>query len=122
VHIGDDPRIFEVNESVVNKKMTSRRGVEYVEVSVLDPNTIEVGRGEGLSVERGRIFATAFASHTYKVSILVDTLVANVLGSFSKSFLVEKDNGVEMGLGSIIMYPPFSGMVRVLEVTSKRGG
>jgi len=53
MNISDDPRIFEVNEGVVNKESTSGQGVEDVEVSIFDPDTVEIGRGEGLSVKGG---------------------------------------------------------------------
>jgi len=35
--------------------------VEDVEISVFDPSMIEIGRGEGLSVKGGRIFAITLA-------------------------------------------------------------
>jgi len=56
------------------------------------------------------------------MNILVDTLVADVLGNFSLSFFVQEDNRVKMGLGSIVLYPPLTWVVRILEVTGKRGG
>ena len=53
MHIGDDPRVFEVDKSVVNKKAASGRGVEYIKVSILDPDVIKVGRRESSSMKGG---------------------------------------------------------------------
>jgi len=96
--------------------------VEDVEVSVLDPNSIEIGRGEGLSMEGGGVFLIALATNANKVSIFVDTPVTNILSSFSLSFLVEEDNRIKVGLSTIILYPPFTRVVGVLKVASKWGG
>ena len=118
MHVCNDPWIFEVNKGIVDKETTGGRGMEDVEVGVLDPRAIEVRRRKGLSMKGGRIFAIALASHSYKVSIF-NAPITNVLSRFRLSFFVEKHDGVKVGLGSIISYPPFTRVVWVLEVTSE---
>ena len=119
VHICNDPWVFEVDESVVNKEVTSGGWVEDVKVSVLDPSTVEVGRRESPGMERSRVLLIPLVPHSYKVSIFANASVTNVLGGLSLSFLIEKDNGVEVGLSFIIPYPPFARVIRILKVASK---
>ena len=96
--------------------------MEDVKVSVLDPKAIKVRGGKCSSVKRGRIFAIALASHSYKVGVFPDAPIANISGGLRLSFLIEEDDGVEVGLSSIILYPSLTRVVWVLEVASKRGG
>jgi len=95
--------------------------VEDIEVSVLNSNLIEIRRGKGLSVKGGGVLLIALAANADKVSVFVDTPVADVLGGFCLSFLIKEDNGVKMRLSTVILYPPFSRVVGVLKVTSKWG-
>ena len=122
VYISNYPRVFEVNQGVVDKEVTSGRGVEDIEVSVLDPSSVEIGRGEGSSMKGGGIFPIALAMNADKISILVDTSVADILGGFCLSFLVKEDDGVEVRLSTVIPYPPFARVIGVLKVASKWGG
>ena len=121
MYVSDDPRVFEVDQGIVNKEAASRRRMEDVEVSIFDPKAVEVGRGERSSMERGGVLAVTFASYAYKVSIFINTPVANVFGSFGKSFFVKKDDGIEMWLSPIIPCPPLTRVVGILEVASQGG-
>ena len=96
--------------------------MEDVEVGVLNSSLVEIRRGKGSSVKGGGILLIALATNADKVSVFVDAPVADILGGFCLSFLVKEDDGVEMRLSTIIPYPPFSRVVRVLKVASKRGG
>jgi len=96
--------------------------VEDVEVSIFDPSTVEIGRGEGPSVEGGRVLVGTLATNTDQMSVFVDTPVTDVLSSLCLSFLVEEDDGVEVRLSSIILHPPFTRVVGILKVASKWGG
>jgi len=96
--------------------------VKDIEIGVLDPSSVEVGRGEGLSVKRGGIFLIALSTNADKMSVFIDTPVADILGSLCLSFLVKEDNGVEVRLSTIILYPSFTRVVGVLKVTSEWGG
>ena len=119
VYIGDYPRVFEVNQGVVNKEATSGRGVEDVEIGILDSSSIEIGRGEGLSMKGGGVFPIALTMNTDKMGIFVDASVTDILGGLCLSLLVKKDNRIEVRLSSIIPYPSFTRVVRVLKVASK---
>ena len=121
MYVSNNPWVFEVNKSIVNEEPTSGRRVEDVKVSVFDPGMVEVGRGEGPSMEGSRVLAFSLATYPYEVSVFPNAPVRNVLGRFCLSFFIEEDYRVEMGLGPVIPYPPFTRVVRVLEVTSKRG-
>jgi len=118
--ISDHPRVFKVNESVVDKEATSRGRVEEVEVSVLDPSMVEVGRGKGPSMEGGRILVFSLAAYSYEVSVFPNAPVRNVLSCFCLSLFIEEDNGIKVRLSTIIPYPPFARVIRVLKVTSER--
>ena len=122
VYISDYPRVFEVDQGVVDKETTSGRGVEDIEVGVLDSSLVEIGRGEGSSVKGGGIFSIALAMNADKMSIFVDTPVADVLGGFRLSFLIKEDDGVEVRLSTVVLYPSFTRVIGVLKVTSKWGG
>ena len=93
--------------------------MEDVEVSVFDPNTTKIGRGEGSSMKGGGVLVITLASHTYKVSVFVDAPITDVASCLSESFLVKENNGVQMGLGPIILDPPFTRVIGVLEVASQ---
>ena len=121
MYVSDDPRVFEVDQGVVNKKAASRRGVEDVEVSVFDPKAVEIGGGERSSMERGGVLAVTFASYAYKVSVFVNTPITDIPGGLSESFFVKKDDGVKMRLSPVILYPSLTRVVGVLEVTSQGG-
>ena len=90
-----------------------------VEISVFDPSTIKIRRRKGLSMKGGRVLAGALAPNTDKVSVFVDAPITNVLGSLCLPFLVEEDDGVEVGLSAVILYPPFTRMVGILEVADE---
>ena len=96
--------------------------MEDVKISVLDPSSIEIGRGEGLSVKGGGVFPVALTTNANKMSILVDAPVTDILGGLRLSFLVKEDNGIKVRLSTIIPYPSFTRVVGVLKVASKWGG
>jgi len=70
-------------------------------------------------VKGGGVFLITLAMNADKMSIFIDAPVTDILGSFRLSFLVKEDNGIEVRLSAVIPYPPFSGVVGVLKVTSK---
>ena len=122
VYVSDDPWVFEVNEGVVNEELTGRQRMEDVKVSVLNPSMVEVGRRESPSMEGGGILTFSFVMYSYKVGVFPNAPIGNVLSCFCLSLFIEKDNGIKVGLSTIIPYPPFTRVVRVLEVTGKGGG
>ena len=95
--------------------------MEDVEVSIFDPSAIEIGRGEGPSMKGGRIFTSPFAANAHQMSVFVNAPVANILGSLCLSFFIEEDDGVEVRLSSVILYPPFTRVIGILKVASKWG-
>jgi len=120
MHVSNNPRIFEVNEGIVDKDSASRQGVEEPKVSVFDSGTIEVRRGKGSSMKRCGILATTFAVDADKVGIFIDAPVRNVPSGLRLPFLIKEDDGVEMGLSAVVPYPPLTRMVGILKVTSER--
>jgi len=96
--------------------------VKDVEISVFDSNTVKIGRRKGLSMKGGRILLVTLATNADKVSVLIDAPVTDIAGSLRLSFLVKEDNGVEVRLSTIILYPSFARMIGVFEVTSEWGG
>jgi len=93
-----------------------------VEISVFDPSTVEVRGREGSSMKEGRVLAVTLLSDTDKVSIFVNAPIANILGSLCLPFLVKENNGVEVGLSAVVLYPPFTRVVGVLEVAGEWRG
>ena len=122
MHISDDPRVFKVDQSVIDKKATSRRRVEDIEVSVFDPNAVEVGRGKCSGMEGGRVLAIALASYSYKVSIFSNAPIRDVSSRLCLSFLIEEDNGVEVRLSPIVSYPSLSRVFGILKIASEGRG
>ena len=95
--------------------------MEDVEVSVFDPNAVEVGRGKCSSVKGSRIFVAPFALYPYKVSIFPNAPVRDVSGRLRLPFLIEENDGVEVGLSSIVPHPSLTRVFWVLEITSEGG-
>ena len=62
MYISDDPWVFEVDQGIVDKELIGGQGVEDIEISVFDSSAIEIGRGECLSVEGGRVFLSTLAA------------------------------------------------------------
>ena len=93
--------------------------MEDVEIGIFDSSVIEVRGREGSSVKGSGVLLITFMMNTNKISAFVDTPVADVLGSFCLSFLVKEDNGIEMRLSTVILYPPFARVIRVLKVASE---
>jgi len=121
MYVSDDSWVFEVDQGIVDKKSTSGRGVEDVEIGVFDPSVIEIGGGESLSMKGGGVFASALAANANQMSVFVNAPVTDILGSLRLSFLVEEDDRVKVGLSSVIPYPPFTRVVGILKVTSEWG-
>jgi len=96
--------------------------VEDIEVGVLNPSLVEIGRGEGSSVKGGGVFPIALPMNADKMSVFVDAPVTDISGGLCLSFFVKEDNGIEMRLSTVILYPPFARVVRVLKIASKWGG
>ena len=96
--------------------------MEDVEVSIFDPNAIEIRGGECSSVKRGGVLAVTFASYSYKVSVFPNTPVRNILGGLRLSFLIEEDDGVEVRLSPVVSYPSFSRVFWILKIASEGGG
>jgi len=121
MYVSDYPRVFEVNQGIVDKEVTSGQGMENVEVSVFDSSPVEIRRRKGLSMKGGGILLIALATDANKMSVFIDASVADISGSFCLSFLVKEDDGIKMGLSAIIPYPAFSRVVGILKVASKQG-
>ena len=64
MYVGQDPRIFESNKRSVDKKAGSVSRMEDVEVGVLDPMTVEVGRGVCLGIEWSGVLSFVLAPST----------------------------------------------------------
>jgi len=96
--------------------------MEDVEVGVFDSSSVEIGRGECSSMKGSGVFLIVLAKNANKMGVFVDASVADVSGSLCLSFLVKEDNGIEVGLSTIIPYPPFTRVVGVLKVASEWGG
>jgi len=122
VYISDYPRVFEVNQGVVDKETTSGGGVEDIKVSVLNSSSVEIGGGEGSSVKGGGVFLITLVTDADEMSVFVDSPVTDISGSFRLPFLVKEDNGIEVRLSAVVPYPSFTWVVRVLKVASEWGG
>ena len=96
--------------------------MEDIEVSVFDSSPVKIGGGEGSSMKGSGVVSIALAMNADKMSILVDTSVTDISSSLRLSFLVKEDDRVKVRLSTIIPYPPFARVVRILKVTSKWGG
>ena len=89
----------------------------------LTPERLKFGEGKAQAwrgVEYSR--SPFLSSHSYKMGVFSDAPIADVSSCLRLPFLVEEDDGIEMRLGPIIPYPPFTRVVGVLEVASEGGG
>ena len=75
--------------------------VENVEVSVLDPAAIEVGRGICLGMEWGGVFGFALALSADRMSLFVNSPEANIFCYFRLVLLIEEDKGVMTRVASV---------------------
>ena len=101
VYVSQDSRISKINERSVNKKPGGMSRIEDVEVSVLDPTTVEIGRGVCLGVKWSGILGFTFALSPDQVCLFVDCPEANIFCYFRLVLLIEEDEGIMASVTSV---------------------
>jgi len=121
VYVSDNTGVFKVYNGVVNKKLGGGRRVEDVEVVILDPRTVEVGRRVCVCMKGDGVLGISPLANPYKVSVNSDLPKGNVSCYLVLSILIEEDKRVLLRITAVVLTPSSSWMVRVVKLFSKLG-
>jgi hypothetical protein len=111
--VSDDARVFEVSEGIVDESAGSVGGVENIVVRILGTGTTEVGRGEGMRVERERVNDTTLLTSTHESGLIPYQLVRDVFGSLGLAKLVNENEGVVPKVSRVKLLPALARMIDV---------
>ena len=121
INVSDNTRIFEVYDGVVDKKLGGGRGVKDVEVVILDPRVIEIGRRVCACMKGDGVFGISPLTNSYNVSVNSNLSEGDVLHYFVLPVLIEKDKGVLLCITTVVLTPSRSWMVRVIKLFGELG-
>jgi len=91
VYVSDNTRVFEVYDGVVDEKLGGRRGMENIEVVILDPNAIEIWGGVCTCVKGNGVFRVPPFANPYDMSINPNLSEGDVSCYLILPILVEED-------------------------------
>jgi hypothetical protein len=115
VDVSDDARVLEVSKSLVDKGTSGVGRMKNVVVRVFGTRAIEVGRREGLCMEREGVDDTAFVTSPHKPGLVSYGLVGDVPGSFGLAKLVDENERVVSKVSRVEFLPTFTRVVSVSE-------
>jgi len=119
INVSDNTRILEINNGVVDEELGSRGGMENIEVVIFDPRAIEIGSRVCACMEGdGKFRVTTFAS-SYKMSINPGLSEGDVTCHLILPILVEEHKWVLPCITVVVLTPPTSWMVWVVELLSE---
>ena len=121
VHVSDNTRVFEIDNGVVNEELGGRGWVENIEVVIFDPRAIEIGGGMCLHMKRNGVFRVSLFADSYDVSVNPNLPESNVMCYLILSILIEKDKRVLPHITTVVLAPPDSWVIWVVELLSKLG-
>ena len=121
INVSDNARVFEIYDGIVNEELGGGRRVENVEVIILDPRMIEIGRGVCLCMKGDGVFRVSLFIDSYNVSINPDLSEGDVLRYFILPILIEEDKRVLPRITAVVLAPPISWVIRVVELLSELG-
>ena len=121
INISNNTRVLEVYDGIVDEELGGRRGVEDVEVIILDPRTVEIGRGMCMCMKGNGVFRVSLFANSYNVSIDPDLSESDVSRYFILPILIEEDKGVLPHITAVVLAPPGSWVIRVIELLGKLG-
>ena len=121
VDVSDNTGIFEIDDSIVDEKSGSGGGVENIEVVVFNPRAIEIGGRMCMCVEGNRELRVATFVSSYKMSVDPNLPEGDIACHLVLPILVEENKWVLPRITVVILAPPISWMVWVVELFSELG-
>ena len=105
INISNDTRVFEVYDGIVDEESGGGRRVEDVEIVILDPRAIEIGRRVCACVKGNRVFGVSPFTNSYNMSVNSNLSEGNVSHYFVLPILVKEDEGVLPRITAVILTP-----------------
>jgi len=121
IDVSDNTRVFEIYDGVVDKESRGGGRMENVEVVVFDPRTVEVGRGVCLRMKGNGVLRVPLLADSYKMSVNPDLSESYILCYLVLTVLVKEDKGVLPRITVVILTPPISWVIWVVELLSELG-
>ena len=121
IDISNNTRILEIDDGVVDKESGGRARVKNIEVIIFDPRTIEIGSGMCTCMKGDGNFGITVLAGPYKVSINADLSEGDISCHFVLPVLVEKNKWVLPRITAVVLAPPSSWMVRVIQLFGELG-
>jgi len=121
INVSDNTRVFKIYDGIVNEKSGGGRRVKDVEVVILDPKMIEIGRGVCSYVKGNGVFGVPLLADSDNVSIDPDLSKGDITRDFILAVLVEEDKRVLLCITAVVLAPSVSWMIRVVKLLSKLG-
>jgi len=121
VYISNNTRVLEVYDGIVDGESRGGRGVEDVEVVVLDPRAIKVGRWVCLRMKGDGILGITLLADPYNMSVDSHLPKNDISRYFVLTILIEKDKRVLPHITVVILTPSGPWMIRVIELLSELG-
>jgi len=121
INVSNNPRILEIYDGIVDEKAGGGRWMEDVEVVIFDPRTIEVGSRMCSRIKGNGIFGIATLVSPYKVGVDTNLSKGDIMCHLVLTILIEEDKGVLSRITAIVLAPPVSWMIWVIELFGELG-
>ena len=93
--------------------------MENAKPIILDSRTIEIGRWKCLCMKGDGVLRVTLLPNAYKVGIHTNLPECDVASYFILVVLINKNEGVMVGISCIVLTPPFTRVIWVLKLTGK---
>jgi hypothetical protein len=120
VDVSDNTRVLESFDCVVNDGTCSVGGVKDVEVRVFRTRASVVGGGVGASVKWHGINRLVLTPGALKTCFVLMSFVADVGGSFRLPLVIDKEEGVVLGVRSVEFLPYPAWALQIVWVANRR--
>lgn len=114
VDISNNPWISQVKKSIIDSDVNSGGGVEDSKLCIFDSCSEEVCDRVGISVERDRVKGGILGSSPLDVYSISYAVITDVLGNFFLIGFIDKNQGVVLRIGCVILNPVPTRVVRFL--------
>ena len=110
MNVSNNPCISQVEECVIYNGAVNCGGVEEGQLCIAWSIPIEVGVGEGTSVQWGAIGGGMFRPLALKYDSISHWGIFDKSSDFLFPILVDEDEGVVFGISGVVLVPSFSRM------------
>jgi len=121
INVSNNTRVLEIYDGIVNGESRGGRGVENVEVVVLDSRMVKVGGGVCSSVKGNGVLRVSSLVSPYNVSVNSNLPKGDVSRYLVLTILVEEDERVLPHITAVVLTPSSSWMVWVVKLFSELG-